>query len=144
MKINLLNRSTIQRYFSEKNQKKRNAVEQQAQTSLFESDALEGWEILATDSFDFKKLDRRFGPKDYFFTKGLIGLIALSVLGSIFLFQITPTTTVRKLTKKRIEQTSRINTDNNETTPILLNEPINEKKTTPLQLFLLKNRLILI
>lgn len=127
MKIKLLNRSTIQRYFSEKNQKKRNAIEQQAQTSLFESDALEGWELLATDSFDFKKLDRRFGPKDYFFTKGLIGLIALSVIGSILLFQIKPTTSVIKQTKKRFELTTRINTDNNKTTPILLNEPTNEK-----------------
>ena len=103
MKTKLLNRSTIQRYFSEKNQKKRNAIEQQAQTSLFESDALEGWEVLANDSFDFKKLDRHFGPKDYFFTKGLIGLIALSVIGIILLIQIKPTMTssVKQTNKKR-------------------------------------------
>jgi len=123
MKIKLLNRSTIQRYFSEKNQKKRNAIEQQAQTSLFESDALEGWEVLANDSFDFKKLDRRFGPKDYFFTKGLIGLIALSVIGIILLIQIKPPTTSSvKQTNKNFSQTK---TFTNETTPIISTEAIN-------------------
>jgi hypothetical protein len=139
MKIKLLNRSTIQRYFSEKNQKKRNAIEQQAQTSLFESDALEGWEVLANDSFDFKKLDRRFGPKDYFFTKGLIGLIALSVIGTILLIQIKPTTTsVVKQTKKRFEQIAIINNDNNETTPIIISEPINENNNNSITIIPVK------
>lgn len=102
MKHTRLNRKLIRSYFTETNQKKKNAIEKQALSNPFDADALEGWSELTATDFDMRQLDNKFAPKKSSDSNKYITLLSLALLGSGLLFFLTTKKTDLKRENKRV------------------------------------------
>ncbi len=82
-----LSREKIRQYHSTKDGKVKHEIEKETIDNDFDADALEGWDVLSSEGYSMRNLDKKFLPKNYFALWGIVVFIGLFITGIYLVYQ---------------------------------------------------------